>query len=319
MPRAWETERDLVGVGLASHNFSPPWQFPSVEEVRCKLGYGCAGPGPYKTAAQQAEDALEQKARELAAKEAMQEFDADGKPTGPPAWPFGVQSDDKEIWTPKDVEELKGRLPDYKIKGPGVRAICWGQGELVGKRLRFIKYKRGVRTVEEAAHICDDMEDCTHFSIMVGPDYPSTHDWPTGIPYRAEFCRGPMVTTVDFPHTHSFVGIKKYAAREHDLPPPENNEPPLPLPDGPLESFGRDAGYFYMYRERAKKLAEREKLDRLESGTRQLQGIEKAKSAKDVRAQLKSMESCMTPFPAPSPAPVGRRRRRKTLRLVAFL
>ena len=39
-----------------------------------------------------------------------------------------------------------------------------------------------------------------------------------GIPYRAEFCRGPMVTTVDFPRTHSFVGIKKYAARHPNDP-----------------------------------------------------------------------------------------------------
>ena len=88
----------------------------------------------------------------------MQEFDAQGNPAGPPGWPFGVQKEDKEIWplprsslavlsqfsrslrisehavssfvhfgskprAPDDVEELRRRLPSYKIKGPLPQAI----------------------------------------------------------------------------------------------------------------------------------------------------------------------------------------------------
>ncbi|CAE7226437.1 unnamed protein product [Symbiodinium sp. KB8] len=270
----------------------------TTQSILCR----CAGPEPYKTAAQQAEDAAEQEAKETAAREAMQEFDEKGNPTGPPGWPFGIRPEDKEVWTPKDVEELKRRLPAYNIKGPGVRAICWGQGELVGARLRLIKRQRGVHSVEEAAQICDDLEGCTHFSIRVGPDFPMTEDidLDKGIPYRAEFCRGPMVTTVDFPRTHSFVGIKKYAAREGDLPPPENNEPPIPLVDGPLEAFGRDQGYFAAYRSRLKRIEERERLDRLKSATHQLEMIKKEKTAKDVRAKLKSMQSFMPLLFVPS-------------------
>lgn len=292
----WDHDRDVAASALAAHQFSPPWAFPTVNELRCKLGHGCAGSGPLKTAAERVEEAAQQEAKIEAAKMAMKEYDENGKPKGPPGWPLGVRSYDKTVWTPKDVEELRAKLPKYRIKGPGSRAICWGQSRLDGPRLRLIQTKRGVRTVEQAAAICDRMEGCTHFWITVGPDYPSVKDWVTGVPYRAEFCRGPMVTVLNDLNSHSFVGIKKTWAREHALSPKPN--PAIPAREGPLEAYGRDAGYFRSVRQEIKDLEEEQRLDHLKSEVNQLTAIEKKERAKDVKAQLKAMEQTTGPCAA---------------------
>lgn len=252
----WEQARDVAAGTLLAHGFDPPWRFPTVNELKCKLGYGCDGSGPIQSAAQKAAEAAEEQAKIQSSKLAMTDFDANGRYKGPPGWPYGVvKKVEKAVWTPKDVEELKAKLLGYKIKGPGSRAICSGQGRLEGERLRLLEVRRGVRTVEEAAGICDDLEECTHFSITVGPEYPSTDDWATGVPYRAEFCRGPMVSILDDTNSHSFVGIKKTWVRDHDVPPPKMI-PRIPLPDQPLEAYGRDAGYYRSMRANMKKLEE---------------------------------------------------------------
>lgn len=303
----WEQARDVAAGTLLAHGFDPPWMFPTVNELKCKLGYGCDGSGPIQTAAQKAAEAAEEQAKIQSSKQAMTDFDANGRYKGPAGWPYGVvKKYEKAVWTPKDVEELKAKLPGYKIKGPGSRAICSGQGNLQGPRLRQLEVRRGVRTVEEAAGICDDLEECTHFWITVGPEYPSTHDWATGVPYQAEFCRGPMVSILDDTNSHSFVGIKKTWIRDHDAPPPKM-VPRIPLPDQALEAYGRDASYYRSMRANRKKLQEGEKLDRLQSEANQLMAIQKKEQAEGVKAQLKSMEQ-LAPLIGPAPFEVRRQR-----------
>eukprot|EP00913_Durusdinium_trenchii_P018618 g17496.t1 len=94
----WDHDRDVAASALAAHQFSPPWAFPTVNELRCKLGHGCAGSGPLKTAAERVEEAAQQEAKIEAAKMAMKEYDENGKPKGPPGWPLGVRSYDKTAW-----------------------------------------------------------------------------------------------------------------------------------------------------------------------------------------------------------------------------
>eukprot|EP00434_Breviolum_minutum_P029820 symbB.v1.2.026363.t1/scaffold2627.1/size74478/2 len=226
----------------------------------------------------------------------MQEFDANGNPKGPRIWPFGVRKYEKSVWTPKDVDELRAKLPGYKIKGPGSRAICWGQGRLDGPRRRLIEMRRGVYTMEEAAAICDDMEECTHFWMTVGPEYPNVVDWEKGIPYRAEFCRGPMVSILDDTNGHSFVGIKK----RHSGAPPPKMIPPIPHPEGPLEAYGRDAGYFKSFRQKQQELKEAKKLDSLQSEANELIAMEKKDQQEDVKAELKSLQQRLPYVPPTS-------------------
>jgi len=291
--QSWEHARDVAASTLAAHGFDPPWLFPTVNELKCKLGYGCSGTGPIQTAGEKAAEVAEQEAKLRAAKATMQEFDANGNPKGPQIWPFGVRKYEKSVWTPKDVDELRAKLPGYKIKGPGSRAICWGQGRLDGPRRRLIEMRRGVYTMEEAAAICDDMEECTHFWMTVGPEYPNVVDWEKGIPYRAEFCRGPMVSILDDTNGHSFVGIKK----RHSGAPPPKMIPPIPHPEGPLEAYGRDAGYFKSFRQKQQELKEAKKLDSLQSEANQLIAMEKKDQQEDVKAQLKSLQQRLPYLP----------------------
>eukprot|EP00435_Cladocopium_sp_Y103_P032803 s2_g8.t1 len=115
-----------------------------------------------------------------------------------------------------------------------------------------------------------------------------------------------MVTILDDTNSHSFVGIKKTWVRDHGLPPPKMI-PRIPLPDQPLEAYGRDARYYRSMRANVKKLEEAKKLDRLQSEANQLTAIQKKEQAEGVKAQLKSMEQ-LAPLIGPAPSEVSRQR-----------
>eukprot|EP00435_Cladocopium_sp_Y103_P034567 s2_g8.t4 len=312
--RCLEQARDVAAGTLLAHGFDPPWMFPTVNELKCKLGYGCDGSGPIQSAAQKAAEAAEEQAKIQSSKLAMTDFDADGRYKGPPGWPYGVvKKVEKAVWTPKDVEELRAKLPKYKIKGSlvaakvvarvGWKATAYGCWKFAGAYGRWRRPQIFVTTWKNALTSPSPWVQNTP-ALMIGP-HDSHEDVrePLGVPYRAEFCRGPMVTILDDTNSHSFVGIKKTWVRDHGLPPPKMI-PRIPLPDQPLEAYGRDARYYRSMRANVKKLEEAKKLDRLQSEANQLTAIQKKEQAEGVKAQLKSMEQ-LAPLIGPAPSEVS--------------
>jgi len=211
---------EIGSLAIGRFQWLPAWDVPTIDEIRCKVLHDCSpvpnGGGGGKARAKELEEDLD--------------------PDGPPGWPLGIKTGEKSRFYADDVAEIVKRLPQYKIKGPGLRAVCYGQGGLWGSKSRLITVKTPVFSVDQAAKLCDGMEECTHFTVMVGPDYPSGPST-KGIPYRAEFCKGGKVSVVPFQGTHSFVGIKKDMGREVPYPPPETNDDRLPgIQDGPIFS-----------------------------------------------------------------------------------
>lgn len=147
-------------------------------------------------------------------------------------WPLGLHPGmDVATWEPREVDHLKNKLPQYLIVGPGKYAVCHGQSGLFGAQSRLIREEEKVFTVEEAAHICDQIPECSHFSINAGPDWPHLYKPPWGIPFRAFFCKGPLVSTLSVPGVNSFVGVKR--SINADLPPVDGGDVGL-REDGPL-------------------------------------------------------------------------------------
>lgn len=136
-------------------------------------------------------------------------------------------------WSSDDVKALKMRVKNYDIEGPGKAAVCHGESGLFGKASRLLRTVRGIYHVEDAAKMCDILPKCTHFSITVGPDYAQPEEDMRGMPFRADFCKGRMVTTKDFPGMNTFVGVRKgLKAPKIDRP---GSNPKDRLPDGPVD------------------------------------------------------------------------------------
>mmetsp|Transcript_33455 Transcript_33455/g.106052 ORF Transcript_33455/g.106052 Transcript_33455/m.106052 type:complete len:269 (-) Transcript_33455:32-838(-) len=147
-------------------------------------------------------------------------------------WPLGVHDNEPVVWTGDDVARLRERLPAYDIRGPGMYAICDGESGLFGAQSRLLDVRRDVAHVEDAAHMCDVLPGCTHFSVTVGPDYPFGWEPRQGMPFRADFCGGPKVTIAEVKHMNTFVGIKRTAAST--TPPAEPEAEGRDLPDGAI-------------------------------------------------------------------------------------
>jgi len=131
--------------------------------------------------------------------------------------PIFKHPEEPVVWSPGEVAALKERLPSYDIHGPGVYAICEGESGLFGVNSRLLAVRRGVLHVEDAAHMCDSMRDCTHFSVTVGPDGLFGWEPPQGLPYRADFCKGRLVSMAKVDGLNTFVGVKR---RSVALEPP---------------------------------------------------------------------------------------------------
>eukprot|EP00933_Yihiella_yeosuensis_P003128 TRINITY_DN10555_c1_g1_i1.p1 TRINITY_DN10555_c1_g1~~TRINITY_DN10555_c1_g1_i1.p1 ORF type:complete len:244 (-),score=44.40 TRINITY_DN10555_c1_g1_i1:68-799(-) len=142
-----------------------------------------------------------------------------------------------ETFTDEDLAILREKLPQYRVKGPGVYAVCEGQHGLSGDKSRLIESRHGVHSVEEAAAQCDGIPGCTHFSVTVGPSSwkssPDKVKLGVGELYRADFCKGPTVTTDTLPGSFSFAGIRK--PESYLLPGPATPFRSSRLQDGPLK------------------------------------------------------------------------------------
>lgn len=178
----------------------------------------------------------------------------------PPSWHLPTLAHHGPVyWTDDEVAEVQDSLPQYVIKGPGKYVICDGESGLFGANSRLITSHGGMRSVQQAAQLCDGTPGCTHFSVSVGPpkqpDAAATgplagesccseeaSGWRQrqGAPLRVDLCKGPLVTVADVEGLSTFAGIKRSVLGD-DGPPPGPRPPEESLPsaegmdDGPIE------------------------------------------------------------------------------------